>query len=232
MELHCIFLSQFLVSLTLALHSSFNTNDVEGKDTIYLEFNDFIIGRKVMTKETNYDRNFLYMEIDTAHLLVLTDSPLLFNQSLFGKKSFQDIEKLYSNMHIERDDYYSLQDDAPYLVTLSSLQTKVEYIMDLPDTTYSLMDAIIGDRSFSVGNIYCGDSVDMLNHILPQNVTCHNYDRITMLYPLFLTKEEQQKRHIKSFEMFSIPGGADAITFWITNGVISKIQIGSIWSIY
>lgn len=232
MILHCILSIQFLVSLTLALHSSFNTNDVGGEDTIYMGSNDFIVGRKVFVTETNYDRNFLYMEIDTVHLLVLTDSPLLFNQILLGKKSFQDIENLYSNMHIERDDYYSLQDEAPYLVTLSSFQTKVEYIMDLPDTTYSMMDAIIGDRSFSVGNIHCKDSVSVLYHILPQDVIDHKYERITMLYPLFVTIEEQQKRHIKSFEMFSIPGGADAITFWITDGVISKIQIGSIWSIY
>lgn len=197
-------------------------------DTLFMEFNKMIIGERLSLPEYSNECS-MYMEITPKHLLVLTTNPILFSEQLWGENSFQTICDLYSYMHIERDDFHSIQDEAPYLVTLNSSETKVIYIMNLPDTTYSIMNAVIRDSRFTIGNVHCGDTITRLDYVIPLSLIHRDYHCITMLYPMFLTTAGQQRRHIYSSSFFTFSGGADAITYWIKNGIITKIQVGSIW---
>lgn len=198
-------------------------------DTLFMEFNKMIIGERLSLPTEYSNECSLYMEITPKHLLVLTTNPILFSEQLWGENSFQTICDLYSYMHIERDDFHSIQDEAPYLVTLNSSNTKVIYIMNLPDTTYSIMNAVIRDSRFTIGNVHCGDTITRLDYVIPLSLIHRDYHCITMLYPMFLTTAGQQRRHIYSSSFFTFSGSADAITYWIKNGIITKIQVGSIW---
>ena len=205
------------------------TTDNSAIDTLFMDFNKMIIGKRLFLPSKYSNECSMYMELSPKHLLVLTTNPILFSEQLWGENSFQTICELYSYMHIERDNFHSTQDEAPYLATLSSPNTKITYIMNLPDTTYSIMSAVIRDNSFAIGNVHCGDTITRLDYIIPLNIIHHEYHCITMLYPMFLTTAEQQRRHINSSSFFTFSGGADAITYWIKNGIIIKIQVGSIW---